>query len=217
MKPIHDRLRETKTLAGPFPSFCTDQVPKNPHELFLDWLEAAFENGIKEPHAMTLSTVDEYGYPDARTLILKDVDSNGWYFASSSKSKKGQQIQANQHVSLTFYWQPIERQVRIRGKAIECEKKLCERDFLERGKIARAIALIGKQSTIIKNHDDLESELAKQLNRLEQEPNLFDPSWTLYRVEASEVEFWQGDIARKHIRVKYIVTEEGWKKEALWP
>jgi pyridoxamine 5'-phosphate oxidase len=44
---------------------------------------------------MTLSTVDENGYSDARILILKKVDEDGWYFASSSNSRKGLQIQNN--------------------------------------------------------------------------------------------------------------------------
>jgi pyridoxine/pyridoxamine 5'-phosphate oxidase len=35
---------------------------------------------------MTLSTNDADGYPDARTLILKDLGSDQWSFATNSRN-----------------------------------------------------------------------------------------------------------------------------------
>ena len=43
----------------------TETAPETPHLLFWQWLEFAVESGVPEPHAMTLSTVGEHGYPDA--------------------------------------------------------------------------------------------------------------------------------------------------------
>lgn len=217
MKPLSKRLRELKTLNGPLPEFCTEQLPEQPYELFLKWLEEALRHDVKEPHAMILSTVDESGHPDARILILKDVDSKGFYFATSSLSKKGIQIQATPHVSLTFYWQPLGRQVRIRGIAHKCDRLLNERDFLGREETARAIALIGKQSTVLKTMDDIQPELDKQLDRIKQNQLLIDPFWALYRVEPKEIEFWQGSQDRNHTRVKYMMNKGDWLKELLWP
>ncbi|WP_282942674.1 pyridoxal 5'-phosphate synthase [Paenibacillus sp. RC67] len=183
---------------------------------FLEWFHDAMKNGVHEPNSMTLSTIDPDGAPDARVLILKDVDDKGWYFASSSESNKGKQIDKNPGVALTFYWSIMGRQVRIRGNAIQMEKELSVKDFLNRGAVARAIALIGKQSTILDKLQDFDEALKQQMTRVRQTPDLASTSWKLYRVEAKEVEFWQGNEDRKHIRLRYQLKGEEWIKNLLW-
>lgn len=64
-------------------------LPSDPVEFFTDWIERAVAAGVAEPHAMTLSTVDESGIPDARVLVLKDLDARGWAFGSTKSSTKG--------------------------------------------------------------------------------------------------------------------------------
>ncbi|MCR8630613.1 pyridoxine/pyridoxamine 5'-phosphate oxidase [Paenibacillus radicis (ex Xue et al. 2023)] len=129
MKNPNERLRGLKSLTGPFQAFDTSRLPENPGELFLQWLNLAIENEVKEPHAMTLSTVDADGYPDARVLILKDVVGDAFYFATGSESRKGQQLKGNPHVALTFYWPQLGRQVRIRGTAIDMGKEMGRQIF----------------------------------------------------------------------------------------
>jgi len=216
MEQIRNIIKSSKTLTGPFSPFHTEDAGDYPHELFLEWYREAVDNGVHEPHSMILSTIDRDGTPDARVLILKDVDDKGWYFASSSKNNKGRQIDHNPGVALTFYWSLIGKQVRIRGKAIPMGKEHCTRDFLNRGTVARAIALIDKQSSILDKRQDFEEALKEQMNRLGQTPTLVSPSWTLYRVEAKEVEFWQGDEDRKHVRLRYRLDEGKWVKNLLW-
>lgn len=92
MSNIKNLLRTLKVLNGSFSDFHTDNVPETPHELFIKWLHTAIREDVLEPHAMTISTVDHDGYPDARVLILKNIDDNGWYFATSSESRKGKQL-----------------------------------------------------------------------------------------------------------------------------
>ncbi len=216
MDNIRDILKKSKTLVGPFPTFKNEEVSETPYELFLEWFQLALNHGVHEPHSMTLSTTDHNGFPDARILILKDVDKYGWYFASSSLSEKGRQIEFNPNVALTFYWSLVGRQVRIRGQVIKMDKDISAKDFLARGAVARAIALLGKQSSILKEKRELDEALVEQLYKLEQNPNIIYPSWTLYRVNANEVEFWKADEERKHIRLKYTQDGEKWIKRLLW-
>jgi pyridoxamine 5'-phosphate oxidase len=210
-------IRQSKTLKGPFPGFNISAVPELPYQLFLEWFQVAIDNGVHEPHAMTLSTTDENGDPDARVLIIKDVDENGWYFASSSLSEKGKQLEINPNAAMTFYWSPIGRQIRIRGQAIKLDKKMSAEDFLNRGTVARAIALLGKQSLILKGEHEFEEALARQLEILEQDLTIVYPSWTLYRLAPKEVEFWQANQNRKHKRLKYMLDGDKWIKNLLWP
>ncbi|MEH6938382.1 pyridoxal 5'-phosphate synthase [Bacillus sp. JJ664] len=217
MDDIRKVFKKSKTLNGPFPIFDINNASERPDELFLEWFKLALDYNVHEPHAMTLSTIDQNGFPDARVLIIKDMDQYGWYFASSSQSEKGKQINSNPNVAMTFYWSIIGRQIRIRGKAIEMEKELSAQDFFERGTIARAVALTGKQSMILKAESEFVEIVNKQIEHLHYNPNLVLPSWTLYRVVAKEVEFWQANEDRKHIRLRYYLDGGRWLKNILWP
>lgn len=115
-------LRALPTLAGIAPPLDLEALPDDPVALFLDWLDVARRAGAAEPHAMTLSTVDADGVPDARVLVLKDVDERGWAFASTRSSVKGGQLQDEPHAALTFWWQPVVRSVRIRGRVVEASR-----------------------------------------------------------------------------------------------
>ncbi|MCG5430846.1 pyridoxamine 5'-phosphate oxidase family protein [Mycobacterium sp. MYCO198283] len=119
---IRDFLRSLPSLAGVGPALDLDSLPRDPVQLFIEWLEGAVRAGVAEPHAMTLSTVDESGAPDARILLLKDVDERGWAFAGTASSGKGHQLRACPRASLTFWWQPLVRSVRLRGTVIEASR-----------------------------------------------------------------------------------------------
>ncbi|MGP4078732.1 pyridoxine/pyridoxamine 5'-phosphate oxidase [Pseudalkalibacillus sp. R45] len=217
MKQTKDLLRNLKALTGPFPDFQFNNIPNNPSELFLEWLYIAIEKGVPEPHAMTLSTVDEIGAPDARVLILKNVTCNRWYFATSATSRKGEQLKLNPKVALTFYWSEIGRQVRVRGVASVMPPEACSKDFLERSSGARALALVGYQSKEMMQRQMLEDALLKAKELVKEVPDTVSPTWKLYTVDPDEVEFWQGDPDRKHIRVQYQRNGESWGHRLLWP
>ncbi|KAJ5387445.1 hypothetical protein N7509_009986 [Penicillium cosmopolitanum] len=108
-------LRKTKVLQGPFHPLSITNTPATPHTFFKEWYQEALDSNILEPHAMTLSTIDSSGYPDARVLILKNLDSRGWHFAIKADSPKGQQLANNPRAALTFYWPAMARQIRVRG------------------------------------------------------------------------------------------------------
>lgn len=217
MKQTKDLLRELKVLAGPFRDFYTKDLSEYPSDLFIEWLNIAVEEGVHEPHTMIVSTVDKTGTPDARVLILKDVNFNRWYFATSATSQKGEQLKSNSKVALTFYWSELGRQVRIRGVASKMPAEASSTDFFERSSGARAVALIGNQSKELMQREDLDEALVKSEELIKQAPDTVSPNWTLYAVEADEVEFWQGDSERKHTRVQYQRNGEHWEHRLLWP
>lgn len=217
MKTTKDLLRELEALKGPFQRFNTNDLPESPSDLFIDWLNIAIEKAIYEPHKMILSTVDETGAPDARTLILKNLTDNKWYFSTSDISRKGKQLESNMKVALTFYWSELGRQVRIRGEASKMSAEASLIDFLERSIGGRAEALIGNQSQQLKCLHDLDEAFAKSKELIKQSPDIISPNWTLYSVDANEVEFWQGDSERKHIRVQYQRNNNNWTHQLLWP
>ncbi len=162
---VRTLLRQLPSLAGPLWSFDADNAPEAPQPLFADWLRFAAEVGIREPHAMTLSSVGPDGHPDARMLILKDLDED-WHFASDALSPKGRQIASAPHVALTFYWARLGRQVRVRGAARAMPAAASTADFRGRSGSARAVALLGRQSQPLAAPSELAEALEVSLEKV---------------------------------------------------
>lgn len=130
-------LRAQPSLTGDAPPLDAGSLPGDPGELFRSWLAQALDRGVAEPLAATLATVDADGLPDARTLILKDVDERGWAFASSRSSRKGAQLAAHPVAALNFWWQPVVRAVRVRGRVVEASPEESAADLAARSAAAR--------------------------------------------------------------------------------
>ena len=217
-RSLKEKLRGLPSLQGPFRDIDMAALPDTPHEAFLAWLDEAIAHGITEPHAMTLSTVDENGWPDARVLILKNIDERGWHFATKADCPKGQQIAGNCQVALTFYWPQLGRQIRLRGKAVELQDAECAEDFLRRPIGSKVVAIASKQSQVLPTHDALMCRLAEASAFLESNPGHVESRWRVFAVSPDIVEFWQGATDRLHKRLQYVFTSEcgRWQKHHLW-
>jgi pyridoxamine 5'-phosphate oxidase len=215
--PLRDILRSLPVFGADPADFDPESVPGDPAELFARWLVEAIDVGIPEPHAMTLSTCDSDGRPDARTLILKDVDADGWWFATASHSAKGQQLASQPSAALTFYWPALARQVRIRGEVSVAARERSAADFRAPGVGARAVALAGTQSAPLASREECEVAVRAAAGCIEAMPEIVSPTWTLYAVVADAVEFWQADQDRQHIRVQYRRDGDRWTHTMLWP
>ncbi|MFJ4966666.1 pyridoxal 5'-phosphate synthase [Streptomyces sp. NPDC088729] len=210
-------LRGLDVFAGPLPSFDPEESPDDPVELFVTWLERAVQDGVPEPHAMTLSTVDAEGRPWARVLILKNLDAAGWQFAVHGLSPKGRQLADRPQAALTFHWPRQGRQVRVRGPVTAEPAERSAEDFLARSPGARAEALLGRQSGPVGDLAERDAAMARSLGRVEREPGLVAEEWTLYTLAPVEVEFWQADPGRNHTRLSFARTPTGWERRLLWP
>ncbi|CAG1974068.1 unnamed protein product [Fusarium graminearum] len=218
---LQSKLRALKVLEGASHAKTDFKLfPNTPHQAFETWLDEAIECGVSEPHAVTLSTIDQDGRPDARILILKNVDDRGWHFATKADSPKGRQISMNNNVALTFYWPGMGRQIRLRGKAVSLSRSECDADFSARSTMAQVTAIVSKQSEPLLDPFELETSLKdgllRQQNKTEE---LSSEGWVVYAVSPDTIEFWQASSDRLHQRLKYSwdAVESGWCKSALWP
>jgi pyridoxamine 5'-phosphate oxidase len=212
-----DYLRGLPVFAGELPVFDPASAPERPEGLFLDWLAGAVEAGVREPHAMTLSTIGADGIPSARVLILKNVEAAGWQFAVHGASPKGHDLSRHPAAALTFYWAAQGRQIRVRGPVSPAPADLSAADFRARPAGSRAGASLGRQSEPLAGRDALERAVERARARIDADPGFVAPEWTLYTLTAGEVEFWQGDRERKHTRLRYTRAGAGWARELLWP
>ncbi|MEV6165100.1 pyridoxal 5'-phosphate synthase [Streptomyces sp. NPDC052052] len=214
---VRQILRSLAVFAGELPEFHPQAAPGTPQELFTAWLTEAIAAGVREPHAMTLSTAGVDGTPSARVLLLKDVGVGGWSFAAHAASPKGRELAGTPAAALTFYWPQQARQVRLRGPVAPESPELSAQDFLARPLGSRAEALVGMQSRPLDDPKNILAATEESLARLEREPDLVAAEWTLYTVSPQSVEFWQGDKQRKHTRLAYLRSDDGWDKQLLWP
>ena len=126
------RLRALPDFPDDLPAFDPATAPTDPAELFLLWLDEALAFGVRQPHAFSLATVGSTGAPSSRMLILKDLDADGWQFATARTSRKGRELTENPLAAMNFYWSELGRQVRVVGPVVELSAEASARDWAER-------------------------------------------------------------------------------------
>ncbi|MEV7493151.1 pyridoxal 5'-phosphate synthase [Streptomyces anulatus] len=215
---FRDLLHAQRVWDTELPSFDPASAPADPVPLFHAWFAEAVAAGQAEPHTMSLATADAEGLPDVRTLMLHDADERGWHFATHATSAKGRQLAARPYAALGFYWPARGRQVRVRGPVVRCTPAESHADLHARSTGALAAALTGAQSEVVGSAAELHRAADAAWDRARAEPDAEAPTWTRYVVEPAEVEFFQGDARRRHIRLRYRLQEDGdWTRELLWP
>lgn len=211
---VRDLLRRLPVFPEQMRPFNPGTAPASPLDLFIEWLGAAIEDGVPAPHAVTLSTTDDDGRPDARMVILRDLDETGFSFATSSESPKGRQLSGTSHAALTFFWQAAGRQIRVSGPVTPGTAEENDADFRRRHPAARALVLAGRQSEIILKGESVGAAVEQELAGIEGKGS---STWTVYTVAPERLEFWQADAERRHTRLRYVRDGEGWRRDVLWP
>ncbi len=214
---LRERLRSLPVFDCELPAFHTGGAPENPIELFRSWLIEAIDAGVREPHAMTLSTVDAARRPSSRVLILKGLSNGRLQFASSRTSRKGRELSATPWAAASFYWRELGRQVRLQGRVLDGGRGDAARDFLARSLPSEAESLGGHQSERLEDCAQLDAALDEARAQLLADPGLVPDHWTLYQLQPDGVEFWQADRDRRHIRLRYTLRNEKWTRSLLWP
>jgi pyridoxamine 5'-phosphate oxidase len=191
----------------------------DPFPLFERWYaDAEACEAIKYAHAMCLSTVDEGGLPEGRTVLLKLWDRSGFVFFTDSESPKGRALAHRPHAALTFYWGPLDRQVRIRGPVEKASDEISDDCFRFRPRGSRITAWASQQSRVLEP-SELERRVARFTEKfagLEEVPR--PPHWQAYRVRPRTIELWQARSDRLHDRWLYTASgDRGWTLSALYP
>ncbi|PZT69262.1 pyridoxamine 5'-phosphate oxidase [Streptomyces sp. SW4] len=217
---LHELLRSLRVwdpAVTELPPFDPDAAPADPLPLFARWFAEAVAAGQTEPHTMSLATADAQGLPDVRIVMLHGADADGWSFATHADSRKGGHLAARPYAALVFYWPVLGRQVRVRGPVTAAPSAEGQADLHARSTGALAAALTGRQSRPLGSLEELARASEAAWARAGREPDAPVPTWTLYRLRPDEVEFFQGDAHRRHVRLSYHRAHQGWTTRLLWP
>lgn len=175
----------------------------DPFAQFGTWFRAA-ARVVALPEAMTLATVDESGSPDARMVLLKGFDQDGFRFFTNYEGTKARQLDSRPEAALVFFWSPVDRQVRIRGTVERLEAEASDAYFATRDRGSQIGAWASPQSRALPDERDSLEELAvAALDRFGDGPVPRPPHWGGYVIAPLRIEFWQGRGARLHDRFEY--------------
>jgi pyridoxamine 5'-phosphate oxidase len=182
------------------------ELLSDPIEQFKIWLGEAEEQKIYEPNAFVLCTVNRENHPHSRTVLLKGIDSRGFFFATNYLSRKGEALATNPFVSAVFGWYSIYRQVLISGIAERVDPAESDEYFDSRPHESKVAAWSSMQSMPIESRVALDRQFQVALERFENKETPRPDYWGGYRINPSRIEFWKGRSNRMHDRIQYERT-----------
>jgi pyridoxamine 5'-phosphate oxidase len=212
--PDFDALREEYKTA----TLDESEVRPDMYAQFHEWFEQAVASGLREPNAMTLATASADGSPSARIVLLKGVDDSGFTFFTNYASVKGRELAENPRAALVFYWNELERQVRIQGTVEKVSREETVAYFAVRPRKSQIGATVSPQSQVIPDRKWLEDRMEEAEAKLAGGVPECPEVWGGYRLRPHTVEFWQGRRSRLHDRIVYRLQADGsWVRERLAP
>ncbi|MEE2778461.1 MAG: pyridoxamine 5'-phosphate oxidase [Acidobacteriota bacterium] len=188
-----------------------------PIRQFVEILDQARRLEMKNPDAMVLSTVDPDGRPSSRQVLLKRADERGFVFYTNLESRKAEQLAANPHVALNFYWRELDRQVQVEGRVRPVSNETADTYFAGRDRGNRLGAWASKQSQPLGSKAELLAEVAKVEARHLGGEIPRPPFWSGFCVEPTRIEFWTAGAFRLHDRIAWTLDQDTWSPARLFP
>ncbi|XP_029312228.1 pyridoxine-5'-phosphate oxidase [Cottoperca gobio] len=207
-------------------------VSLDPIKQFGNWFDQATKcPEIGEANAMCIATATKDGRPSARMVLLKGYSNDGFRFFSNYESRKGSELESNPYACLVFYWEPLNRQIRIEGTVEQIPFQSSSDYFHSRPKSSQIGAVVSRQSTPVPNRDYLRHKNAELEEKYKDTDVPMPDYWGGYIVKPFLMEFWQGQTNRLHDRIVFTrpkdeesalgefehAAEGGWVYQRLSP
>ena len=190
----------------------------DPFQIASSWLQEAEKSEINDHNAIALATVDSQGLPNARMVLLKDIEANAFIFYTNYNSQKGQEITNAGKVAFVIHWKSLRRQIRVRGLVEKEDGSIADDYFASRSLQSRIGAWASPQSEPLESRQQLMKEVAKQTALKGIDPKR-PPHWGGFRVLPHEIEFWSDGTFRLHDRFQWRRKEifSPWSVQRLAP
>ena len=152
-------------------------------------------------------------------VLLKDFDKNGFVFYTNLNSQKGNELKDNPNATMCFHWKSLLRQVRIVGTLNLVDDKTADDYYNTRAYESRIGAWASKQSSVLKNREELLDSIEIFKKKYNDKNNVPRPDhWSGWNLKPSSIEFWLDGDNRIHERLKYSLDENNnWVKKLLSP
>ena len=167
--------------------------------------------------AMVVSSYEQINKEvDSRFVNLKYVYKNKWVFFTNYMSPKATQFKSHDQVSVIFYWQATNTQIRIKANIQKTSSELSDKHFNSRSNNKNALAISSNQSKKIDSYNDVISRYKQTLdnaNLLKKRPS----NWGGYEFTPYYFEFWEGADFRLNKRKCYEYIDNNWVTSYLQP
>ncbi len=174
----------------------------DPFVIANEWLAEAQPSELNDPNAIALSTVDKNGMPNARMVLLKDIERDAFVFYTNYNSSKAQEIDAAGKAAFVLHWKSLRRQIRVRGLVEKEDGPLADEYYASRSLKSRLGAWASEQSRPLSSRSALMAEVARVTAQKGTNPER-PPFWGGYRIKPLEIEFWADGAFRLHDRFRW--------------
>ena len=190
----------------------------DPFEIARRWLAEAEASEINDPNAIALSTVDAEGMPNARMVLLKEIEPEAFVFYTNYESAKAREIDSTGKAAFVMHWKSLRRQIRVRGRVTREDGPKADAYFASRSLKSRLGAWASRQSQPLSSRASLMADVARLSAKLGLQPDR-PPFWGGYRISPLEIEFWADGAFRLHDRFRWtrISEKDAWKINRLNP
>jgi pyridoxamine 5'-phosphate oxidase len=190
----------------------------DPFAIARTWLAEAGASEPNDPNAMALATVDAQGLPNARVVLLKEIEADAFVFYTNYGSRKAQEIEVAGKAAFVMHWKSLRRQVRARGAVSREEGPQANAYYRSRSLQSRLGAWASRQSQPLASRAALMAEVARVTASKGLNPDR-PPFWGGYRIVPVEIEFWADGAHRLHDRFRWSRDAPGgqWSVSRLSP
>lgn len=190
----------------------------DPFALARDWLSEAETAEINDPNAIALSTVDADGMPNARMVLLKEIEADAFVFYTNYGSQKAQEITNSGKAAFVMHWKTLRRQVRVRGHVEREDGPQADEYYNSRSIQSRLGAWASQQSQELSSRSSLMADVAKLTAKYGNSPPRPE-FWGGFRIRPVEIEFWADGKFRLHDRFKWsrVDATADWTIQRLYP
>jgi pyridoxamine 5'-phosphate oxidase len=188
----------------------------DPIGVIQSWLDEA-RAVVPEPGAMTLATATPAGKPSARIVLLRGLDERGLTFFTNRASRKGDELRSNPRAAAVLHWWELGRQVRVEGAVEEISPEESAAYWSTRPRGSQIAAWASPQSRPLSDRGELDALVRGVEQRFDGGDVPLPPFWGGYRLAPESIELWTHADDRLHHRVRYLRSDEGWRRELLAP
>ena len=190
----------------------------DPFAIARAWLAEAEQTEPNDPNAIALSTVDADGLPNARMVLLKEIEAGAFVFYTNYGSAKAEEIAASGKAAFVMHWKSLRRQIRVRGLVTKEEGPQADAYYASRSLKSRLGAWASQQSRPLSSRGALMAEVARITAQHGTNPPR-PPFWGGFRITPLEIEFWADGAFRLHDRFRWRRADPGatWQIDRLNP
>ncbi|MGY6411802.1 MAG: pyridoxamine 5'-phosphate oxidase [Alkalilacustris sp.] len=190
----------------------------DPFAIARAWLAEAEGSEPNDPNAIALATVDAAGMPNARMVLLKDIEPAAFVFYTNYESRKAAEIEGAGKAAFVLHWKSLRRQIRVRGLTEREDGPAADAYYASRSLKSRLGAWASRQSQPLDSRGTLMAEVARRTAEFGTNPPR-PPFWGGIRITPLEIEFWADGAFRLHDRFRWSRASVGapWEVVRLSP